>query len=217
MKPSAFCRSTVMSASVLLAGWLYAAFPAAHAASIIDEWANVKAPPPPALKAVTVDPKTTALLMLDLINPSCNDQRNPRCVATLPAVKKLLDEARSKSMLVVYTAWGKNTAKDTRPEVAPNGSEPFVVSFLNKYIGTDLEKILKGKGIQTVIVVGTFANGAVLMTASDTALRGFKVVVPVDGISAPSPYGEQFTAWELAAGPIIANNITLTSTDMVKF
>ena len=39
----------------------------ARAADIIDEWANVKAPPPPALKPVTVDPKTTALLMLDFL------------------------------------------------------------------------------------------------------------------------------------------------------
>ena len=33
----------------------------ANAASILDEWANVKAPPaPPPVKEVTVDPKTTA-------------------------------------------------------------------------------------------------------------------------------------------------------------
>lgn len=37
-----------------------------HAANIIDEWASVKTPKAPELKAVTVDPKTTALLMLDL-------------------------------------------------------------------------------------------------------------------------------------------------------
>ena len=29
------------------------------AATIIDEWAEVKAPPPPELKSVTLDPKTT--------------------------------------------------------------------------------------------------------------------------------------------------------------
>jgi len=38
-----------------------------HAANIVDEWANVKAPKAPELKAVTVDPKTTALLMLDFM------------------------------------------------------------------------------------------------------------------------------------------------------
>lgn len=189
----------------------------ARPAEIIHQWTSVKVPPPPVPEPVMLDSKLTALLMVDFINPSCNQERNPRCVATLPAVKKLLDEARAKSMLVIYTAWGKNTEKDIRSEVAPNGSEPFVVSFLNKYIGTDLENILKGKGVQTVILVGTFANGAILMTASDTALRGFKVVVPVDGISAPSTYGEQFTVWELANGPSIASKITLTMVDMMKF
>lgn len=188
-----------------------------HAGSIIDEWASVKAPPPPALKPVTVDPKTTALLMLDFVNPSCNPERGKRCVASLPAVKKLLDEARSKGMLVVYTAWGKNTEKDIRPEVAPIGGEPFVVSWLNKYIGTDLEKILKDKGIETVITVGTFAHGSLLTTASDSALRGFKVIVPLDGMSFDNPYAEQYTAWHLANAPVIAGKITLTTIDMMKF
>jgi len=30
----------------------------ANAANIVDEWASVKPPAPPALKAVTVDPRT---------------------------------------------------------------------------------------------------------------------------------------------------------------
>jgi len=42
--------------------------PQAHAANIIDEWGAVKAPPAPALQAVTVDPKTTALLMIDVLH-----------------------------------------------------------------------------------------------------------------------------------------------------
>jgi len=188
-----------------------------RAASISDEWANVKAPPAPALKAVTVDGKTTALLMLDFVKPSCNPDRGKRCVATLPAVKKLLDEARGKGMLVVYSAYGKLTQTDIVPEVAPNGSEPFVVSSLDKYIGTDLEKILKDKGIQTVITVGTFAHGAVLTTASDSALRGFTVIVPLDGMSYDNPYAEQYTAWHLANAPGFASKITLTTVDMVKF
>ena len=35
--------------------------------TIIDEWPNVKAPPAPQLKTVTIDPETTALLILDAI------------------------------------------------------------------------------------------------------------------------------------------------------
>ena len=45
----------------------------ARAANIVDEWANVKTPPAPALKPVTVDPKSTALLLLDFVphDPNC--------------------------------------------------------------------------------------------------------------------------------------------------
>jgi len=37
--------------------------------TIIDEWATVKAPSPPELKSVTLDPKTTAILVLDMLKP----------------------------------------------------------------------------------------------------------------------------------------------------
>lgn len=63
----------------------------------------MKAPPAPALHAVTVDPKTTALLVLDVLQETCNEKRRPRCVAALPTIKKFLAQARSHEMLVVYT------------------------------------------------------------------------------------------------------------------
>jgi len=47
-----------------------------------------------------------------------------------------------------------------------------------------LEKILNDKGIKTVVVAGTAAQGAVLNTASQATLRGLRVIVPVDGMSA---------------------------------
>ena len=43
-----------------------------HAASILDEWSSVKAPPaPPPAKEAKLDAKTTALLMLDFVAPIC--------------------------------------------------------------------------------------------------------------------------------------------------
>lgn len=213
-------RELVLLAFALTAALGLAATPA-RAANIIDEWASVKAPPAPALKPVTVDPKTTALLMLDFFKQPCNVEHNPRCVQSLPAVKKLLDAARGAGTLVVYTAYptaaGKPTAKDILPELAPREGDPFFVGFLNKYIGTDLQETLKEKGIQSIITVGTFAHGAVLSTASDSAQRGFKVIVPINGISSPTLYDEQYTVWNLTHAPVIANKITLTAIDMMKF
>ncbi len=186
-------------------------------ASIIDEWASVKAPPPPELKPVTVDPATTALLMLDFIKPICNAERYPRCVASLPTVKKLLDEARANKMLVVYTGIPKVPMSEVDAEVAPTGNEPYVQSFLDKFLNTDLEKILKDKGIKTVIAVGVSAQGAIITTSSEAAQRGFNVVVAVDGISANIPYAEQYVVWDLVNAPVIAPHITLTTIGMIKF
>src|SRR6266478_4233306 len=63
------------------------------ASDIVDDWANVKTPAAPEIKAVTVDPKTTALMMGDLVNQSCG--KRPRCAAAIPTMKKLLGEARA--------------------------------------------------------------------------------------------------------------------------
>ena len=38
----------------------------ATAQTIIDQWNDVKIPPAPVLQSVTIDPKTTAFLALDL-------------------------------------------------------------------------------------------------------------------------------------------------------
>lgn len=187
-----------------------------HAASILDEWSSVKAPPaPPPAKEAKLDAKTTALLMLDFVAPICGPA--PRCVASLPAVKRLLDAARAHDVFVVYTGVPNLPESATMPAVAPTGKEPYVQSFLDKFLNSDLEKILKDKGIKTVITVGVSAVGAVMNTASHAAQIGFNVVVPADGLSAPNTYFEQYAVWQLTNAPVIPAHITLTTVDMVKF
>jgi nicotinamidase-related amidase len=188
----------------------------AYSASIIDEWANVKVPAAPELKPVTLDPKTTALLLLDFQTPNCTNR--PRCIASLPAMKKLLAEARAKGVTVIYSLAGQATAANIMPDLAPAGDEPSVRSSVDKFRNTDLEKILKDKGIRTVIVNGTAAHGAVLYTGSAAAVRGFDVVVPVDGMSSEDLFYEQATAWLLAKGTGgIGQKVTLTRSGLIKF
>lgn len=188
---------------------------AASAQTIVDDWATVKPPPAPELKPVTLDPKTTALLLLDFIAPNCTQR--PRCMASLPAVKKLLAEARAKGTLIVYATGATGKRADTVPELAPTDSEPVVSTGVDKFANTDLEKILKSAGTQTVVAMGTAAHGAVLYTASAASLRGMKVIVPVDGMSSDTPYSEQYTAWHLANAPLVSRNVTLTKLDLIKF
>ncbi len=190
---------------------------ASSAQTIIDEWSAIKAPPAPELKDATIDPKTTALLMFDFVKQNCNEKVRPRCPATLPAAKQLLAGARANNVLVIYGIVTGSIA-DTVADVAPNDKEPVVQSGPDKFLNTDLEKILKDNGIQTVIVAGTAANGAVLHTASEAVLRGFKAVVPVDTMSADNAYIEQYVAYHfISARGGIAAGTTLTRVGMVKY
>jgi nicotinamidase-related amidase len=188
--------------------------------SIIDLWASAKAPPAPALKAVNADPKTTALLLLDFVKQACNETVRPRCVETVPAAGGLLARARDKNVLVVYAIGSVTpgrTLADTLPGVAPLGNEPYVQAGPNKFLNTDLDKILKDHGIKTVIVTGTAAHGAVLHTADEAVFRGYKVVVPVDAISAESLYVEQYVVHHFTIGSRVGPATTLTRVGMIKF
>jgi nicotinamidase-related amidase len=189
----------------------------APAQTIINEWSSVKTPPAPELKPVTVDPKTTALLMLDFVKQTCNEKVRPRCLATLPAAKKLLADARAKDVLVVYSIVFGGAIGDTLPDVAPTGKEPYVQAGPDKFLNTDLEKILKDHGIKTVIVTGTAAHGAVIHTADESVFRGFSVVVPVDTMSAENAFIEQYVAYHFTSAPRVAAGTTLTSVSMIKF
>ena len=190
---------------------------AARAGTVIDDWTNIKAPPPPELKPVTVEPNTTALLLLDFTHQICDPQKKPRCVASLTAMKKLLAQARANHVMVVYSTAGDMTPKDIWADIAPMPGEPVVNSHANKFQDTDLEKILKDKGIKTVIVTGVNANGAVLYTASEAAFLGFKVIDPIDGSSAENVYIEQYVVYNFAHAPLVSSAVTLTTSDMIKF
>ena len=200
-----------------LAAFVAIAPPASAQQTVIDEWATIKTPPAPELKQVTVDPKTTALLLLDFVKQSCNEQRRPRCVASVPATKNFLAEARTHHVLVIYSYVDRGTLADTLPELAPMGDEPAVHSGPDKFFSTDLEKILKDHGIKTVIVTGTAAHGAVLHTGDEAAIRGFNVIVPVDGMSAEDAFIERYVAYNFAHAPGVSAKSTLTRYNMIKF
>jgi nicotinamidase-related amidase len=65
--------------------------------------------------------------------------------------------------------------------------------------------------------MGTQAQTSVLHTAGAAALRGFKVIVPVDGMSADDAFPELYTAWHLATTARISPQVTLTKFDLIGF
>jgi nicotinamidase-related amidase len=215
---TAWIAAVAVAAAVLVG----AAVPFAQAKSagknIIDEWSQVKAPAPPALQAVRIDPTSTALIVMDISSKTCSSAKRPRCTASLPVVAKLVREARASGVPVLYSLIGHDQRSDI-PQAFAAGSSDTVLTGAgpDKFFGTDLEAILKAKHIKTLIALGTSAEGAVLNTASGAAFRGFEVVVPVDGMSSNTLYGEQSTVWYLAHAPRVSQHTTLTAVDRMRF
>jgi nicotinamidase-related amidase len=135
----------------------------------------------------------------------------------VPKVAKFLGEARAHDMLVVSSLSPVRSVQDIVDEVAPKDGEPIVKSAADKFIGTDLEKILKDHGITSVIVVGRESQGAALYTASHATFLGFKAVVPVDGVSGTDAFAELAAIWTLANAPGVGAATTLTRFDMIDW
>jgi nicotinamidase-related amidase len=182
----------------------------AQAQTVIEEWASAKLPAPPALK--------TALLVMDFTNQTCTKERRQRCADSVAKVRDLVTQARAKGALIIYSVAVPNSVPaDILKELTPAAGEQVLPPLgPDKFIGSDLEKTLKDKGIKTVVAMGTQAQTSVLHTAGAAALRGFKVIVPVDGMSADDVFPELYTAWHLATAARISPQVTLTKFDLIK-
>ena len=128
---------------------------------------------------------------------------------TMSAIQRLLALARRSGMVVLYTQdthdpgdpefpiWGQHVLRGSWgwqivDELAPQAGERVIQKLrYDGFFGTPLDHELRMKDIKTVIVCGTVANICVLHTAGSAALRGYKVILPVDAISAITPFDQQ--------------------------
>ena len=206
-------------AVMLIVGTVAAVAPSSNRAapeSVLDVWDKVKTPSRPRVKEVRLAAKTTALLILDIEKPTTTLRRRPRAVASVPRIAGLLAKARAAGVAVAHSLTRKGTPETILTEVTPLKGEPVVKASVDKFYGTKLEAFLKKRNVKSVIIVGTAAEGAVLHTATAAAIRGFEVVVPVDGMSSSELYAEQYTAWHLVNAPGPRRRTKLTKIDMIR-
>jgi nicotinamidase-related amidase len=205
---------------LLITATIFAAAGPAGAADITADWDSVKLPPKPELKSVTVDPKTTALLVLDLMKDNCGVR--PRCVPIVPNVKKLIDEARARNMMIVYNLTGAAKPEDmVDASVMPKPNDFMIKNGRggDKFIDSNLDAGLKERGVKTVIITGTSTQGAVATTSNGATGRGYKVVVPVDGTASEDAFRELYGIFHLAGGgpAALTQNVTVTRSDLIKY
>jgi nicotinamidase-related amidase len=173
---------------------------------------------------VTLNPATTALLVLDYVEPICNSQ--PKCKSQmLPAMTPFMERARKAGLVVAYGTREQNMSK-WLPEVAPAAGDIKIVNIAqDRFYNTDLDKALKAKGITTIIMVGWKVSGSVAYTSVGATLRDYTVVIPVDTTTAATDYETAIGFYQilnqgngnLTNEPLKPKAPTLSRTDMVTF
>ncbi len=183
-------------------------------------WAQ-EGPNRPEPKPVTLDSKTTAVLVLDL-HARCD---NPKqiCSKLVPVVGEFLEKVRAASVPIVYTASlsvkgtpeGEISAplkrKETEPVVYPDAND--------KFWGGDLQNVLKEKGIKTLVITGASTNGAVLYTASTAArIYRYNIIIPLDGVIARTQYEQEYPIHQFTVLPSGASKqFQFTNLSMISF
>ena len=156
-------------------------------------------------KKIELESKETALLIVDMQNDFVKPEGSllvPDAIKTVSNIKNLLLKFRENKAKVIFTQdwhypgdpeyeiWGKHVEAGTWgasiiDELKPEEDEIVVrKTRYNGFYGTPLDEYLRIYGIKNVIITGTVANICVLHTAGSAALRFYKVILPVDAISA---------------------------------
>ena len=173
---------------------------------------------------VTIDPKTTALLMLDYVDPICSSQ--PKCTGQmLPSVIPFMERARKAGLVVAYGTRQENMSK-WLAQVAPQpGDIKIVNTAQDRFYNTDLDKALKAKGIKTIIMAGWKVSGSMTYTSVGASLRDYTILVPMDTTAAGTDYETVIGFYQilnqsnqnLANQPLKPKASTLTRTDLITF
>lgn len=150
----------------------------------------------PEAKPVSVEAKTTAILVLDL-SARCHDAKEI-CSKLMPAVGEFLEKARASSVPIIHTVSAR--AKGTPlGEVATalkrRETEPILYpDAWDKFTGGELQELLKQKGVKKLVIVGSSTNMTVLYTATAaTRIYQYDVVIPMDGMNARLDYEQEYT------------------------
>jgi hypothetical protein len=173
---------------------------------------------------VTLNPRTTALMVLDYVEDICNSQ--PSCTAQmLPAMTPFMARVRKAGLTVAYGTRAPNMTKWLK-EVAPAAGDIKIISTAqDRFYNTDLDKELKAKGIKTLVMVGWKISGSIQFTSVGAMARDYTVVIPMDTTSAASDYETTIGFYNvlnsgnanLANQPLKASAVTLTRSDMITF
>lgn len=172
-------------------------------------------------EAITVGVHKTAVLVLD----GSRRWGNPDlpCHRLIPAVPNFLDRAREVALPIIYTVSFRNKGtpegqvysglnrRPCEPVIYPDG--------FDKFTGGELQSYLHLYGVDTLIITGYRTNISVLNTATKaTRELKYKVIIPMDGMTAITDYEQEYTLFHFTVLPAQAAELfSFTMLDMISF
>jgi len=157
-------------------------------------------------KVESIDSTKTALIVVDMQNDFVAPGaplETPAGRTMLPNLKRAIGFCREQGIPVIYTAhahrrdgcdmgrfadlWPPIRTRtglvdgepgiEIYPEIAPQADEIVIKKHrYSAFYGTDLEIILRGRGVETVIITGVTTENCCHATARDALFRDYKVV-----------------------------------------
>ena len=183
-------------------------------------WAQ-EGPNRPEPKPVSLDSKTTAVLVLDL-SSRCQDPKQV-CSKLMPGLGEFLEKARVSAVPIIYTvsasAKGTPLGEVAAPLRRKEGEPVLYPDAFDKFMGGELHAFLKEKGARTLIVTGSSTNTAVLYTATTAArIHRYGIVIPMDGVNANKQYEQDYSLHQFTVLPSEANKLfQFTNLSMISF
>ncbi len=151
-----------------------------------------------------------AVLVLDMIvDFTTGRMGSPEARAIRPALKRLIARARRAKVPVIYcqdahvpedrelAVWGPHgmfgtPGARTDPALRPQPGEPVIPKHtFGAFHGTDLDEVLKGFRVDTLILTGVATDICVQHTAAEAFFLGYRVWVPRDGTAGLNPEGHE--------------------------
>jgi len=172
--------------------------------------------------AIWLDPKRTAVLVIDMINEFCKPGGKmvlPGYESLMPAQTALIARARALDVPVIFVQdshrknmrrdreWVKRTphgiedtwATQVIDDLAPHPDDIRVIKHrYSAFFQTDLDLVLKDMLIDQVVIFGVVTNICVRSTVHDAFFLGYEVVVPADACAATGPREQESTLYDIA-------------------
>ncbi len=174
----------------------------------------------PRPKAVHLDPRTTAIAVLDL-SVRCDDA-NDICSELMEGLGAFLERARGAGVPIIFTS-GFALKGTPEAEVATalkrRPDEPLIhPDAFDKFQSGELQEFLKAHNTKDLILVGSSTHVCVLYTATTAArVYEYNVIIPVDGVNTRDTINHDVALHQLQVIPRASSRITFSTEAEITF